>query len=96
MSVGILSKYIDDLLRAEEDEVQHYLSQVPGAKEDLLPLLLAARAAHRAIAAIEIDPDMEGRSRRRAQEELGAAAAAEQPPDRGPVGTLRRLLRRGE
>jgi len=101
MSVGILSKYIDDLLSAEEEDIQHYLSQMPGGREDLLPLLLAARAAHRAIAAIEVDPVLEGESRQRAQEALaspgGAAglrsdAAARRGPARtGLVGRFRRL-----
>ena len=92
MSVGILSKYIDDLLNAEDEDIQHYLSQVPGGREDLLPLLLAAQAAHRAIAAIEIDSAVEGESRERAQEAL-AAWRAEVPS--GLLGKLRGLLRGG-
>ncbi|MFQ6131424.1 MAG: hypothetical protein ACE5R4_05275 [Armatimonadota bacterium] len=92
MSVGILSKYIDDLLNAEDEDIQHYLSQAPGGREDLLPLLLAAQAAHRAIAAIEIDSVVEGESRERAQEAL-AATQAGRPA--GVLGRLRGLLRGG-
>ena len=91
MSVGILSEYIDDLLKAEDEDIRHYLQRAPGAERDLRALLLAARAAHEAIQAIQADPARAQESRDRAHQEL-AAVLAQSGPHR--PGGWRRLFRR--
>jgi len=68
--VGLLSKYIDDLITGNERDMDAYLQALPAGAEDLAPLLLTARAAYKAIQGVDVDPERANESRDRARQAM--------------------------
>ena len=83
MSVGLLSKYIDDLIACREEDVDAYLQALPAGAQDIGPLLLTARAAYKAIQGIEVDPELLDESRARARQAMAETTDSEVGPE-GP------------
>lgn len=87
MSVGLLSKYIDDLIAGDEQDIERYLQTLPAGAQDLLPLLLTARAAYKAIQAIEVDDHRASQSREQARQTMADTVGADdgaEPPASPP------------
>jgi hypothetical protein len=88
MSVGLLCRYIDDLIAGREQDIDVYLQGVPAGAEDVAPLLLMARVAYKAIQAVGVDPARQDESRNRAQqamgETLGPGPSVESPSSPAP------------
>ena len=80
MSVGLLSKYIDDLIAGEEQDIDAYLQAFPAGAQDLAPLLLTARAAYKAIQGIEAHAKLADQSRAAARQAMADTAGAEDAP----------------
>jgi hypothetical protein len=70
MSVGLLSRYIDDLIAGEEQEIDAYLQALPAGAQDLAPLLLTARAAYKAMRGIDVDAAKANESRDQARQAM--------------------------
>ncbi len=70
MSVGLLSRYIDDLIAGEEQDIDVYLQTLPAGAQDLAPLLLTARAAYKAMHGVDVDPGKAHESRDQARQAM--------------------------
>ncbi|MFQ6098102.1 MAG: hypothetical protein ACE5O2_10290 [Armatimonadota bacterium] len=82
MSIDSLSRYIDDLLNAEEPDARSYVAGLPGGGRELLPLLATARAVHIALRSIEVDRERANQSQERARKTLNEVLNSHEGPGR--------------
>jgi hypothetical protein len=82
MSIDTLSKYIDDLLSAEDPDARRYVAALPGGGRALLPLLATARAVYVALRGIEVDQARANQSQQRARDTLNDVLNSKGRPKR--------------